>query len=96
MNTVEVWVNRQRGGYNFVILPSIQEMIKKLIPNAHPANNIFVGYDWQSDFETNLLNVESYIYPALLGVRNAEDMKAIGKIDFIDPQTRSVLHSIQP
>jgi hypothetical protein len=32
-------------GYSFSISPSIRDFIRKLFPNAHPANNIFVGYD---------------------------------------------------
>ncbi len=89
-------VNRQKDGYNFVLLPSIREMIRNLIPNAHPANNIFVHYDWGSDFEKNIFRVESYIYPALLGIENQKDMKSIGKIGFIDTQTKLVVHSIRP
>ncbi|MFN8395107.1 MAG: hypothetical protein U0176_10700 [Bacteroidia bacterium] len=95
MHTVEVLVNRQVNGYNFVLLPSIRELIKRLVPNAQPANNIFVGYDLKTPFDQNLSKVEAYIYPALLGVENREDLKSIGTINFIDTQTQSLLHSIQ-
>lgn len=96
MHTVEVLVGKQRGGYNFVLLPDIREMIRSLVPNAQPATNIFVGYEWRSDFENSLQQVESYIYPALLGIQNREDLKSIGAINFVDPETGRILHTIKP
>ena len=51
MNAIKINVNKQLDGYSFSIAPSIRDFIKNLFPNAHPANNIFVGYDTKSDFE---------------------------------------------
>ena len=70
MEAIKINVNKQMDGYTFSIAPSIREMIKTWFPNAHPANNIFVSYDAKSDFEVYYGKLESYIYPALLGVDN--------------------------
>lgn len=83
-------------GYSFSITPSIRDFIRKLFPNAHPANNIFVGYDTKSDFEIYSDRLESYIYPALIGVDNKSDLKKLDEIQFIDIQTGNILHKVTP
>lgn len=40
MNEIKINVNKQMDGYTFSITPSIRQHIKRLFPNAHPANNI--------------------------------------------------------
>lgn len=83
-------------GYSFSITPSIRAFIKSLFPNAHPANNIFVGYDTRSDFEMYAGKLENFIYPALLGVDNKNDLKKLDEIQFIDTQTGTILHKVTP
>jgi len=96
MNAIKINVNKQMDGYSFSITPTIREFIKKLFPNAHPANNIFVGYDTKSDFEIYVGKLESHIYPALLGMENERDLNQLGEILFIDTQTGNVLHKVTP
>lgn len=81
-------------GYTFSITPSLRQMIIHWFPNSHPANRIFVAYDTNSNFEGYYGKLESYIYPALLGIENQTDMKThIKEIQFIDTQTGNILHS---
>lgn len=96
MNAIKINVNKQMDGYSFSITPSIREFIRKLFPNAHPANNIFVAYDTKSDFEIYYGKLENYIFPALLGVDNENDLKKLDEIQFIDTQTGHVLHKVMP
>jgi hypothetical protein len=96
MNAIQINVNRQMDGYTFSLLPSVRELIRKLIPNARPANVIFVSYDTQSDFEDNYGNLEKYIFPALVGVEEAADAKKIEEVAFVDTHTGTVLHTIHP
>lgn len=96
METIKINVNKQMDGYSFSITPTIRDFIKKIFPNAHPANNIFVGYDTKSDFEIYAGNLESHIYPALLGVANENDLHQFGEIQFIDTQTGKILHKLTP
>ena len=96
MNAIRINVNKQMDGYSFSITPSIRDYIRKLFPNAHPANNIFVGYDTKSDFEIYVGRLESYIYPALLGVDNENDLSKLDEIHFIDTQTGNILHKVTP
>jgi hypothetical protein len=96
MDTIKINVNKQLDGFNFSIAPSIREMIRSWFPNARPANNIFVEYDTKSDFENNYSRLETFIYPALLGVENqAELKKKVKEILFVDTQTGNVLHSLK-
>lgn len=96
MNAIKINVNKQMDGYSFSITPTIRDFIKKLFPNAHPANNIFVSYDTKSDFEIYIGTLESYIYPALLGVDNDNDLDKLDEIQFIDTQTGNILHKVTP
>ena len=93
MEAIKIGVNKQMDGYTFSIAPSIRELIKSWFPNSHPANNIFVSYD-TSDFEGYYSKLETYIYPALLGVENQSDLnKKVNEILFVDTQTGNVLHT---
>lgn len=83
-------------GFAFSITPSIRDFIKKLFPNAHPANNIFVGYDTKSDFDKYVGKIEPHIYPALLGVDNQEDLNKFDEILFVDTLTGNVLYKVTP
>lgn len=94
MEAIKINVNKQMDGYSFSITPTIRSFIKKLFPNAHPANNIFVGYDTKSDFEIYAGTLESYIYPALLGIDNENDLNKLNEIQFIDTQTGKVIHKV--
>jgi hypothetical protein len=94
MEAIRINVNKQMDGYAFSISPSIRQMIKSWFPNSHPANNIFVAYDTKSDFEAYYGKLESYIYPALLGVDDQSDLrKKVNEILFIDTQTGKILHA---
>ncbi len=94
MNAIRINVNKQMDGYSFSITPSIRDIIKKVLPNAHPANNIFVAYDTKSNFENYYGKLEHYIFPALLGVEDEKDLNKLDEIQFIDTQTGNVLHKV--
>ncbi|MEO7313079.1 MAG: hypothetical protein ABIX01_22015 [Chitinophagaceae bacterium] len=94
MQAIQISVNKQMDGYTFSIGPSIREQIKTWFPDSHPANYIFVGFDTKSDFEEYYGKLETYIYPALLGVSNQSDLNTkINEILFVDTQTGRVLHT---
>ncbi len=93
MEAIKINVNKQIDGYNFSIAPSLRQLLKSWFPDAHPANNIFVAYDTKSDFELYYGKLESYIYPALLGLDSKNDLhKKIDEILFIDSHTGNVMH----
>lgn len=93
MEAIKINVNKQIDGYTFSIAPSLRQLIKSWFPDSHPANNIFVAYDTKSDFEVYYGKLESYIYPALLGVDNRNELnKKINEILFIDTHTGNILH----
>lgn len=95
MEAIKISVNKQMDGYTFSITPSIRQMIKTWFPNSHPANNIFVAYDTKSGFEIYYGKLEAYIYPALLGVDNQDELgKKVNEIQFIDTQTGKILHTL--
>lgn len=83
-------------GLTFSITPSLRALIKKLFPDSRPANRIFVAYDTKSDFENQYKRLETYIYPALLGLDKAEDLRKLHEIEFVDTQSGAVLHKVNP
>lgn len=94
MEAIKISVNKQIDGYTFSIAPSIRELIKRWFPNSHPSNYIFVSYDVKSNFEVYYTKLETFIYPALLGVDKQSDLtKKVNEILFVDTQTGNVLHS---
>ena len=94
MEAIRINVNKQMDGYTFSIAPSIRQLIKSWFPLAHPANYIFVGFDTKSDFENYYNQLESHIYPALLGLNNQQELnKKVNEILFVDTKTGNVLHS---
>jgi hypothetical protein len=95
MEAVKINVNKQIDGYTFSILPSTRQLIKKWFPNSNPANNIFVAYDTQSNFGIYNGKLENYIYPALFGIENQDDLhNKIDKVLFVDTQTNEILRTI--
>lgn len=81
-------------GYTFSIAPSIRQLIRSWFPNAQPANTIFFAHDTKSDFELYHGKLESYIYLALLGIDNQNDLNnKVDEIQFVDTQTGKVLQS---
>jgi hypothetical protein len=96
MEAIKISVTKQIDGITFSIAPSVRKMIKGWFPNSHPANNIFVAYDTKSDFEVYYRKLEAYIYPALLGVDNQDELQEkLDEIQFIDIQTGKVLHTLK-
>jgi hypothetical protein len=94
MEAIKINVNKQMDGYTFSIAPSLRELIKTWFPGSYPANNIFVSYDTNSNFEIYYNKLEAYIYPILLGVNNQNDLnKKVHEILFIDTHTGMVLHT---
>lgn len=96
MEPIKINVNKQMDGYVFSLSVSNRKLIRSLLPQARPANLIFVGYDIQSDFARHATRLEKQIFPALLGVRNEKDLKKLREILFVNPLTGTVLHRLNP
>jgi hypothetical protein len=94
MTSFKIYVSKQLDGYSFNLLPSVKESIKKKFPNANPANNIFVSYDLKSDFSIYYEKLETYIFPALLGLNENNDLDEIDKLEFVDSSTGNILHKM--
>ena len=60
------------------------------------ANGRLIPHLTKSDFEIYVGTLESYIYPALLGVHNDSDLDKLDEILFIDTQTGNLLHKVTP
>jgi hypothetical protein len=84
MDRIKIYVNRQLDGYTFSLTPSMRNIVKRMFPDANPANNIFVAYETQSDVKSFGVRLKNLILPGLLGTEN---IKTNIKISFVDTKT---------
>ena len=96
MNSIRIHVNINAGGFVFSTTPSIREAIVKLFPYALPANTISVNYDYESGFEANYNSIRHFVYPALLGIRDENELKKIDEVVFVNLLTGKVLQRVIP
>jgi hypothetical protein len=94
VEAININVNKQIDGYTFSMLPSIREKITSLFPDARPANLIFVGFDTNSNLDDHIDKLESYIYPALLGVQTQIELQQkVNLITFTDTNSGAIIQT---
>ena len=69
--------------------------IKEMFPDARPPKSIFVTYDWRTDFANYHANLEKYIFPALMGFVDDQDLKRFKTIEFIKTPEKTVTYTIE-
>ena len=69
--------------------------LKTAFPNAQPAKGVFVEYDIHSDFEHYRPQLEKYVYSALFGFKEDNDIKKIELIQFIKMPDNIVTYTIE-
>ena len=82
MEKIRILYGVQGNGMTFGLDSDDYNSIKACFPNAQPAKRIFIEYDWRSDFKKNHAQLEKYVFPALVGLDNEEDLKKIKRIEF--------------
>ena len=82
MEKIRINYGIQGNGMTFGLDSDDYKAIKSNFLNAQPAKRIFVEYDWRSDFKKNHAQLEKYVFPALVGLTNEEDLKKIKRIEF--------------
>jgi hypothetical protein len=85
----------QGNGINFVLSLDDYNAIKKLYPDAQPSKGVFVQYDMRSNFAEYHPQLEKYVYPALVGFANEEDLKTIKRIEFVHGIKQKVTYIIE-
>lgn len=71
------------------------DWLEKEFPNAQRPKGIFVEYDMKTDFAKNHAQLERYIYPALLGFPNENDLNRIKTIEFVKTPEMVVTYTIE-
>ena len=95
MEKLQIEYGVQGDGMTFGLRSSDQRAVQKMFPDAQQPESIFVVYDWRVDFVKYHANLEKYIFPALMGLKNDEDLKKIKKIEFIKMPERKVTFTIE-
>ena len=83
MEKITIYYGIQGNGVSFGLDIDDYRAIKKQFPNAQPSKGVFVEYDMRSNFADYRPQLERYVFPALVGVVNDEDLKKFDRIEFV-------------
>ena len=95
MEKLQIYYGVQGDGMTFSLRPNDSLTIKQMFPDAQPPKSIFVIYDWRLDFANYHANLEKYIFPALMGFMNDQDLKKFKKIEFVKTPQMKVTYTIE-
>ena len=95
MEKIQIYYGVQGDGMTFGLLPSAQRAIKKMFPDSQPPKSIFVVYDWRVDFANYHAHLEKYIFPALMGFMDENDLKQFKTIEFVKTPEEQVTYTIE-
>lgn len=95
MEKIKILYGIQGNGMTFGLDLKFYFWLKEHYPNAQPARRIFVEFDMKSNFADYHANLENYIFPALMGLPNSEDLKKIKKIEFVKTPEMKVTYTIE-
>lgn len=95
MEKLQIYYGVQGDGMTFGLLPSTTRRLKEMFPDAQPPESIFVVYDWRIDFVKYHANLEKYIFPALMGLKNDDDLKRFKIIEFVKTPEERVTYTIE-
>ncbi len=83
MEKITIYYGTQGNGMTFRMALGDYDAIKVQFPDAQPAKRVFVEYDFRTNFADYHPHLERYVFPALVGLANAADLKKIGRIEFL-------------
>ena len=95
MEKLTIRYNYRGNGVAFEIKWRDLLLLKSLFPDAQPAESIFVEYGMQSGFEKYRSQLENYIFPALVGFLNVDDLKKIKTVEFVKMPEGTVTYKIE-
>ncbi len=95
MEKIQIEYGVQGDGMTFGLRLTDYDIIKKMFPDAQPPESIFVVYDMKTDFANYHANLEKYIFPALMGFKNDDDLKRFKKIEFVKMPEERVTYTIE-
>lgn len=82
MEKVIIHYGIQGNGMRFNLTIKSYDEIKATFPDAQPAKGLFVEYDFRTNFADYHPHLENYVFPALVGLANQEDLKKIKRVEF--------------
>ena len=95
MEKIQIYYGVQGDGMTFGLRPNDYLTIKERFPDAQPPDSIFVVYDVKTDFAKYHANLERYIFPALMGFLNEQDLKQFKKVEFVKTPDMKVTFTIE-
>ena len=95
MEKLQIYYGVQGDGMTFNLMPYDYDTIKTMFPDSQPPESIFVTYDWRVDFANYHANLERYIFPALMGLKDDSDLKQFKTIEFVKTPEEVVTYTIE-
>ncbi len=96
METIDVSVTKQMGGFVFALRPRMQRELLKAFPNLSPIDAIYVSFDTQKGVSALSPRLELHIFPALLGMVDKKDLKGeVKNVRFLESATDEYLYGLK-
>jgi hypothetical protein len=95
MEKLQILYGVQGDGMTFTLGWDDFHSLKDRFPDAKPPRSIFVTYDWRSDFANYHAHLEKYIFPALMGFMDENDLQQFKKIEFVKMPEKRVTYTIE-
>lgn len=94
MDKVQIKVTKQMDGYNFGLDPLEKRAIFNEFPKAKPLAPIFVAFDRNGNIEFLFERVSRFIFPALIGIDEQNELQKIKQLEFVEAATKKVLKTM--
>ena len=95
MEKVIIHYGIQGNGMRFNLTIKSYDEIKATFPDAQPAKGLFVEYDFRTNFAEYHPHLENYVFPALVGFFNPNDLKKIKIVEFVKVPEGIVTYKIE-
>lgn len=96
MDALKIEVSKQMDGFVFGLDPLVQRDLMKAFPKLHPLKSIFVSYDTKSDWTNLYARLQKHIFPALIGLDDATDLKGkLHEVNFVEAVTERSIHTFE-
>jgi hypothetical protein len=96
METIDVSVTKQMGGFVFALRPRMQRELLKAFPKLSPIDAIYVSFDTQKGVSALSPRLELHIFPALLGMIDKNDLHGeVKNVRFLESATDEYLYGLK-
>ena len=95
MAEIVILVNDQLDGCTYRLAPESKRFLDDQPPHKKPVSSLYVSFDHQAESQWTEGDLWRHVAEMLTG-RSIDEVKALGKIKFVDPRSKSVVFEAVP